>query len=77
MKNEKLIRDAFEIAKEVKCDEVTGEYAFVTELMTEAEFSEKAEKAAKSVAEKYNVEAYGYGLDIRDEDRVKEIFSDV
>ena len=38
---------------------------------------EKAEKAAKSVAEKYNVEAYGYGLDIRDEDRVKEIFSDI
>lgn len=42
---EAVAKELFEIAKEVKCEEVTGEYAFVTELMTEAEFGEKAEKA--------------------------------
>lgn len=38
---------------------------------------ERAEEAAKKVGEKYGVVAYGYALDIRNEERVKEIFSDI
>lgn len=38
---------------------------------------ERAQKAAKSVAEKYGVFARGYALDIRNEERVKEIFADI
>lgn len=38
---------------------------------------ERAIEAAKKVAEKYNVKGYGYALDIRDEQRVKDIFSDI
>lgn len=39
--------------------------------------AERAEAAAKGVAEKYGVPAYGYALDIRDEQRVKDIFADI
>lgn len=38
---------------------------------------ERAEAAAKNVSDKYNVKAYGYALDIRNEQRVKDIFSDI
>ena len=38
---------------------------------------ERAENAAKSIAAKYKVRAYGYALDIRDEQRVKDIFCDI
>lgn len=38
---------------------------------------ERAEAAAEAVAKKYNVFARGYELDIRNEARVKEIFSDI
>ena len=37
----------------------------------------RAEKAAKEVAEKYGVIGKGYGLDIRDEERVLDIFKDI
>ena len=37
----------------------------------------RAEKAAKSVAAKYKVRTYGYELDIRNEQRVKDIFNDI
>lgn len=39
--------------------------------------AERAEAAAKSVSEKYGVRAFGYALDIRDEQRVKDIFADI
>lgn len=38
---------------------------------------DRAEAAANEVAKKYGVEAYGYALDIRDEERVKAIFTDI
>ena len=38
---------------------------------------ERAEKAASAVSEKYGVFARGYALDIRDEQAVKDIFSDI
>ena len=38
---------------------------------------ERAQRAAEFVAEKYGVFAKGYALDIRNEDRVKEIFADI
>lgn len=38
---------------------------------------ERAEAAAEKVGEKYGVESYGYALDIRDEQRVKDIFADI
>lgn len=38
---------------------------------------EKAESTAKYISEKYTVKAFGYALDIRDEQRVKDIFSDI
>lgn len=38
---------------------------------------ERAEAAAKSIQEKYGAAAYGYALDIRDEQRVKDIFNDI
>lgn len=38
---------------------------------------ERASEAAEKVAEKYGVKGYGYALDIRDEQRVKDIFSDI
>lgn len=38
---------------------------------------ERAAKAAEEVAKEYNVYAKGYALDIRDENRVKEIFADI
>lgn len=38
---------------------------------------ERAEKAAKEVSEKYGVIGKGYGLDIRDEQRVIDIFKDI
>lgn len=38
---------------------------------------EKAENAAKEISDKYGVKAYGYALDIRDEQRVKDIFADI
>lgn len=38
---------------------------------------EKAVKAAEYVSEKYGVFAKGYALDIRDEQRVKDIFNDI
>lgn len=38
---------------------------------------ERAEKAAKDIAEAYKVLSYGYALDIRDEARVIEIFKDI
>lgn len=37
----------------------------------------RAENAAKAVAEEFNVSGLGYALDIRDEQRVKDIFSDI
>ena len=37
----------------------------------------RAEEAAKGVAEKYGVYGKGYGLDIRDEQRVIDIFNDI
>lgn len=37
----------------------------------------RAEKAAAEVAEEYGVFAKGYALDIRDEQRVKDIFDDI
>lgn len=39
--------------------------------------SERAENAACTVAEKYGVFAKGYALDIRNEERVKDIFADI
>lgn len=39
--------------------------------------SEKAEKTAEYIAEKYGVTSIGYALDIRDEQRVKDIFCDI
>lgn len=36
-----------------------------------------AEEAAKKLSDKYGVKALGYGLDIRDEGRVIEIFNDI
>ena len=39
--------------------------------------SERAEAAADGISQKYGVFAKGYALDIRDEDRVKEIFNDI
>ncbi len=38
---------------------------------------ERAESAADGISQKYGVFAKGYALDIRDEDRVKEIFNDI
>ena len=38
---------------------------------------ERAQAAAAQVAEKYGVMGVGYGLDIRDEQRVKDIFADI
>lgn len=38
---------------------------------------ERAKETAKTITEKYGVKAFGYGLDIRNEERVKEIFSDM
>lgn len=38
---------------------------------------ERAAEAAKKTAEKHGIFAKGYALDIRDEERVKEIFSDI
>lgn len=38
---------------------------------------ERAEEAAKKISEKYSVSSVGYALDIRDEQRVKDIFSDI
>lgn len=38
---------------------------------------ERAQAAADQVAQQYGVTAKGYGLDIRDEERVKEIFADI
>jgi len=38
---------------------------------------DRAETAAKVVAEKHGVFACGYALDIRDEERVREIFADI
>lgn len=38
---------------------------------------ERAWEAARGVAEKYGVFAKGYGLDIRDEQRVIDIFNDI
>ncbi len=38
---------------------------------------ERAQAAAETIAEKYDVFAKGYGLDIRDEQAVKDIFSDI
>lgn len=38
---------------------------------------ERAEETAKTITEKYGIKAFGYGLDIRNEERVKEIFSDI
>lgn len=37
----------------------------------------RAAEAAKSISSEYGVEAYGYALDIRDEERVKDIFNDI
>lgn len=37
----------------------------------------RAEEAAEYVADKYGVQARGYALDIRDEQRVKDIFTDL
>ena len=37
----------------------------------------RAQAAAAQVAEKYGVTGVGYGLDIRDEERVKDIFVDI
>lgn len=38
---------------------------------------ERAQEAAQQVAQKHGVFAKGYALDIRDEDRIKEIFADI
>lgn len=38
---------------------------------------ERAEKAAEYISDKYGVRVYGYALDIRDEQRVCDIFSDL
>ena len=38
---------------------------------------ERAEKAAKEIAEKYGVMGKGYALDIRNEQRVIDIFDDI
>lgn len=38
---------------------------------------ERAVEAAEKIKHKYNVRAYGYDLDIRNEERVKEIFNDI
>ena len=38
---------------------------------------ERAEKAAKEIAKKRGVEGYGYALDIRDEERIKNIFKNI
>lgn len=38
---------------------------------------ERAQEAAAKITETYGVFAKGYGLDIRDEERVKEIFRDI
>lgn len=38
---------------------------------------ERAEKAAKEIADKHGVFGKGYALDIRDEQRIKDIFSDI
>lgn len=38
---------------------------------------ERAEEAAKKLSDEYKVEAVGYALDIRDEQRVKDIFADM
>ena len=38
---------------------------------------ERAEAAADGISQKYGVFAKGYALDIRDEDRVKDIFNDI
>ena len=38
---------------------------------------ERAEIAARTIAEKYGIFAKGYALDIRNEDRVKDIFADI
>lgn len=38
---------------------------------------ERAHEAARQVAQKHGVFAKGYALDIRDEDRIKEIFADI
>lgn len=38
---------------------------------------ERAENAAKEIEKKYGVFAKGYSLDIRDEERVKDIFNDI
>lgn len=38
---------------------------------------ESAERSAYNIAAKYNVRAFGYELDIRNEQRVKDIFNDI
>ncbi len=38
---------------------------------------ERAEKSAKEISEKYGVRAFGYELDIRNEERIKAIFADI
>lgn len=38
---------------------------------------DRAQEAAAQVGQKYGVYAKGYALDIRDEDRIKEIFADI
>lgn len=38
---------------------------------------DRAQQAARQVAQKHGVYAKGYALDIRDEDRIKEIFADI
>lgn len=38
---------------------------------------DRAQQAARQVAQKHGVYAKGYALDIRDEDRIKEIFTDI
>ncbi len=38
---------------------------------------ERAREAADEISAEYGVEAYGYALDIRDEQRVKDIFADI
>lgn len=39
--------------------------------------TERAQEAAEKIAAKYNVHTKGYGLGIRDENAVKEIFADI
>lgn len=46
-------------------------------VMITSRSGERAEAAARKVAEKYGVHAKGYALDIRDEQRVKDIFADI